>query len=206
MTKLEPPYWIASDELPGLDFNRCIVEPGTNEAHPNGAVGIYVDDDFWAVGALPLEEWRGVSIEDIVAEFWPHYVAEATYAPDHGSVEQRIHFLQTEVEDSSKRTKMAEEALSNLRAEHERMKAGRTDLSPRRRTRVEHMNGYFIAQYEHLLTAMAHAAVPREDAAGICSACGLYVSDRVHEEHWIARKASGHAPTMQWIGELGEER
>jgi hypothetical protein len=206
MTKLEAPYWIATDGLPGLDFNRCIIEPGTNEAHPNGAVGIYVDDDFCAVAALPLEKWRGVPIEDIVAEFWPHYLQEATYAPDHGTVEQRIHFLEIEVENGCKRTRMAEDALSTLRAEHERLKAGRTDLTSRRRTRVEHVNGYFIAQYEHLLTATAHEAVPREDAAGICSICGLYVSDRIHGEHWIAKKTSGHAPAMEWIGELDDDR
>jgi hypothetical protein len=206
MTKLEAPYWMARDALPGLDFNRQIVEPGTNETFPDGAIGVYVDDDFYCVAALPYEAYREVGIETIVAEFWPGYVTEATYAPDSGTIEQRLHFLEIEAAANKKRAEEAEEALSALRSDHERLKAGRTDLTPRNRTRMEHLSGYFIEQYEHLLTATAHEHEPLADKPGICSACGLYGSDRVHQQQWIDKRAQGHAPDMRFHGDLGTER
>lgn len=64
------PYWAVADELPDDDFSKEIVEPGTNDTFPDGAVGIRVDDDFWAVAALPLS-FRNVPLEEIVKRFWP---------------------------------------------------------------------------------------------------------------------------------------
>lgn len=62
-------FWYEK-QPPFDDFSKEIVEPGTNETFPNGAVGIRVDDDFWAVAALPYE-YKDTPIEEIVAEYWP---------------------------------------------------------------------------------------------------------------------------------------
>jgi hypothetical protein len=83
---LKEPYWCHAydpkSHFPGLDFNREIVMPGTNETFPDGAVGIRVDDDFWEVAALPWK-YRDTPLEEIVGELWPEYVAEgATFEPD----------------------------------------------------------------------------------------------------------------------------
>lgn len=206
MMEILPPYWTMDDQLPGLDFNRQILEPGTKDLFPDGAVGIYVDGDFWCVAALPLAEFRHVGIREIVARFWPQYVPEATYGPDHGSHEQALHFLRMQCEANLERARLAETELSSAKIELDRLRAGRSDIAPRIRTRLEHANGYFIAQYEHLLVAMAHEAVPKPEAPGICSVCDLYVSDRVHQKNFMSRKSEGHAPTMQWIEELGDDR
>lgn len=104
------------------------------------------------------------------------------------------------------RATQAEEELMRLRAENERLSAGRTDVSPRRTTRHELESSYFVRQYEHLLVAMAHENRPREDKPGICSVCGLYGSDRIHEQEWIDRHASGYAPDMEWSGMYGSDR
>jgi hypothetical protein len=91
-TELQAPYFADEPEtyeegrtgFPfGNDFNREIVEVGTNKDFPNGAVGIRIDCDFWIVGALPLEEYRDVPIEEIVAKFWPD-VTDPSFHPDHG--------------------------------------------------------------------------------------------------------------------------
>lgn len=206
MIELAKPYWVARDGLPGLDFNREIVEPGRYDAFPDGAVGIYVDDDFWSVAALPLERYRDVPIQEIVAEVWPEYAAQASYAPDRGTHEQAIHFLRIQLETSMERAKDAEEELAKVRDENARYRAGRTDILPRRRTRLEHDASYLIDEYEHLLTAMAHEAVPMQDTPGICSLCGLYGSDRVHKRHWIEKKAAGYRPGVPFRGEFGTER
>lgn len=80
---IELPYWVEeTDKLPfdECDFNREIVEPGTNEIFPDGAVGIRVDDNFWAVAALPYS-YKEKTIQEIVAEFWPD-AKNPTYKPD----------------------------------------------------------------------------------------------------------------------------
>ena len=70
--KFEAPHWVLPlDELSSWDFNREIVNPGTNETFPLGAIGVRVDYDFWAVAALPYEEYINKTIQEIVAEFWP---------------------------------------------------------------------------------------------------------------------------------------
>tara|TARA_Y100001973_G_C5082462_1_gene273176 strand:+ start:448 stop:813 length:366 start_codon:yes stop_codon:yes gene_type:complete len=91
-TELQEPYFASEPEtyeeghtgFPfGNDFNREIAEPGEVERFPNGAVAIRIDCDFWLVGALPLEEYRNVPIEEIVAKFWPD-VTNPEFNPDHG--------------------------------------------------------------------------------------------------------------------------
>lgn len=208
MTELTKPYWKAEGPLPGLDFNRHVVEPNTNEDFPQGAVAIYVDDDYHSVAALPLERYRDVSIETIVAEQWPTYAEVATYAPDHGTMEQRLHFARNEIEALKSRAKHAETEANTLRAERDRDHAGRTGLRQRSMTRAEATNAYFIQQYEHLLIATAHEGVPMDvpEKRGVCSICGLYLSDRVHQDEWIARKLAGHDAGTPWIGSFGAER
>lgn len=207
MPEFQDPYWYAKDDLPGLDFNREIIEPGTHDKYPDGVLGIRVDDDFWAVAALPLAEYRDKPLPEIVNELWPTYVGEATYAPDSGTIEQKVHFLETQLEHMTRRAKRSETDLREARSENERLLAGRTDLSPRRRTRLEAVDGYFIRQYEHLLTALAHEAVPRPDPErGICSVCGLYTSDRIHQKEWIDRHAAGYRPHMEWHRDHGDDR
>lgn len=207
MKKFNKPYWVMRKSLPGLDFNREIVEPGTDPKVPEGGIGIRVDDDFWAVAFLPHAEYKDRSLQDIVAELWPTYASQATYAPDHGSVEQKLHRARITAEREAERAENAERELSALRAEHERLKAGRTDLTPRSRTRMEATNGYFIAQYEHLLVAMAHEAVPMEEPMrGVCSKCGLLNTDRVHERQWIDLHDAGYPTSMPWHRSLGDDR
>lgn len=83
---LKEPYWFYKYDpkchFPGLDFNREIVKPGTNETFPDGAIGVRVDDDFWAVAALPWK-YLDTPIDEIVKELWPEYVVEgATFELD----------------------------------------------------------------------------------------------------------------------------
>lgn len=59
-----------SSDVPCPDFNREIAEPGKMADFPDGAVGIRVDDDFWLVASLPYE-FRGLTIQQIVAVLWP---------------------------------------------------------------------------------------------------------------------------------------
>ena len=83
MSEIEKPYWVASaNEVPFWDFNREIIPAGVLSLFPNGAIGIRVDDDFWAVAALPPENYRDVPIQKIVAELWPELSCEATFGPD----------------------------------------------------------------------------------------------------------------------------
>jgi hypothetical protein len=77
----EEGYFFVPDQLPGYDFNREIVQPGTNEHFPHGALGVRVDENFWAVAAMPLR-FAGLSIQVIVAILWPTLVSEAEYGPD----------------------------------------------------------------------------------------------------------------------------
>jgi hypothetical protein len=99
MQIFEKPYFVITEGLPGLDFNREIFEPGTNENFPDGVVGIRVDDDFWAVAALPFS-YVDKPLAELVAEFWAPYVSEATLCPDSGSVEQRIYHVERMAEQT----------------------------------------------------------------------------------------------------------
>lgn len=90
MTELREPYFVSETDVveddyigfaPGNDFNREIIPPGESDSFPDGAIGVRIDDDFWAVAALPYEKYIDVPIEDIVAEFWPNHT-NPTFGPD----------------------------------------------------------------------------------------------------------------------------
>ena len=206
MPNLTPPYWSITEGLPGLDFNRQIVEPNVKEDFPDGGMGIYVDDDFWCVAVLPLEQYRETPIEQIVAEFWPSYVDQATYGPDHGTMEQKLYFANNAVESERLRYDHVQKVCSDLKDELNRLKADRTDLSVRSPTRLEYHHNYFTRQYEHLLIAFAHEGQPMGDMPGVCSQCRLTMSDRVHKKSWIDKHNAGYRPEMEWAGTLGDER
>lgn len=83
-SELKKPYWAAPDDKdvwPGLDFNRELVSPGTNENFPCGAVGIRIDGDFWQVAALPWS-WRHYPLPEIVRALWPSRADQAEYGED----------------------------------------------------------------------------------------------------------------------------
>ncbi|WP_315921988.1 hypothetical protein [Mesorhizobium sp. SP-1A] len=69
-------------DVPFTDFNRQIVEPGTNPDFPSGALGIYSDDDFYAVASLPYR-FKDLSCAEIVATLWPE-IENPVILPDHG--------------------------------------------------------------------------------------------------------------------------
>jgi hypothetical protein len=206
MSDLTLPYWFAQDELPGLDFNRQISEPATHDKFPDGAVAIFVDDNFWCVAALPYEQYRDVSVEDIVAELWPGYLVQATFTPDHGTMERRVYDAESAMKAERQRYDHVAKAMVSLRDENDRLKAGRTGLGIRRPTRLEAQNAYFVRQYEHLLTAMAHEGTPREDLKGVCSKCNLLLTDRVHDSKWLEKHDAGYSPDFPWAGQLGNDR
>ncbi len=74
-------WWVCKSELPGTDFCREIHKPGGNEDFPDGVIGIRVDDDFWAVAAIPYK-FNLLPVQEIVETLWPEHVREATYMPD----------------------------------------------------------------------------------------------------------------------------
>lgn len=75
------PYWVIRKNLPSYDFNREIIEPGIHKTFPDGVVGVRVDDDFWAVAALPYR-FVDLPLPDIVKTIWPDLVEKARYEPD----------------------------------------------------------------------------------------------------------------------------
>jgi hypothetical protein len=81
---LRDPYGVDWFDIPFTDFNREIIQPGELDTFPDGAIGIRVDGDFWAVGALPLS-FIDTPLKDIVAVVWPQFADEATYGPDVGA-------------------------------------------------------------------------------------------------------------------------
>lgn len=194
MKQLEKPYYVERDTLPGLDFNREIVEPGMNKTFPDGAVGVRVDSDFWAVAALPYGEYRDKPIKDIVAEFWPQYLDQASFGADSGTVDQRIEFATEYAKSQDHKIEWLNGRVGELENQLTRLRAGRHDLHERHYTKHRKMSDYFIRQYERLLIATAHEAEPKEAAPGICKVCGLLGSDRVHMKEFIERKAKGINP------------
>ena len=95
--KLKRPYWAHEDHttFPGSDYCRELVLPGTSTDFPDGAVGIRVDEDFWAVAVLPYT-YKTWTCEEIVRDLWPNDVV-ATFWSDSGSLEQKVEFLEREV-------------------------------------------------------------------------------------------------------------
>lgn len=200
MIKLTEPYYCTPDGLPGFDFNREIVEPGTNERFPEGAIGIRVDGDFWTVAVLPYS-YKDTPLRDIVAELWPQYLEQATFEPDSGTVEQTIRFLTLSAQGKDRVIKSLSKSVRKLSNELERLRGGRSDLHERHPTRRRAVDDYFIRQYEHLLIAVAHKATPRGDKPGICATCQLYVSDRVHMQHYIDLHDAGYRPAVKHLTE-----
>lgn len=82
---LKKPYWVmpSDEDMPFDDFNREIVTPGLLPEFPDGAVGVRVDDDFYCIAALPFKEYIGVTIQEIVKEFWPSKFEVATFGEDN---------------------------------------------------------------------------------------------------------------------------
>ncbi len=206
MSEFEFPYHRIEAGLPSLDFNRQVIPPGSREELPRGGIALYVDDDFWCVALLPWKPYSDRTIQELVAEIWPHYAEQATFAPDHGTPEQLDHYERIEAENELLRAAEAEDEIARLRHEIARLKGGRTDVMPRSVTRTEVVASYFVQQYEHLLVAMAHEAVPEEARPGICAICGLYGFDRVHHSAWIERRKRGYAPDMPFVGSYGDDR
>lgn len=203
--ELTKPYFYTPDSLPGLDFNREIVEPGTHEHFPEGAIGIRADGDFWTVAALPYS-YLDTPLRDIVAQLWPQYLEQATFEPDSGTVEQTIHFLKLSAKGKDRTIKSLNKRVHELSDELERLRGGRSDLHERHPTRRRAVDDYFIRQYEHLLIATAHKAIPREDKPGICLVCGLLaMSDRVHQQHYIDLHNAGYPPDMKHLVEYDRE-
>lgn len=200
---VETPYFVHRDGLPGIDFNREIIEPGENETFPKGAVGIRVDDDFWPVAALPLA-YRDTPLEEIVRELWPQYADEAEITPDHGSQERLVWYYQRQAESTQRLNDHLDKELRETRDEMKRLRMERPPTQPRIEDRVQAEKSYFIRQYEHLLVAMAHKADPREDKPGICGKCGLYGSDRVHMQHYIDLHDAGYAPAIKHLLEYND--
>jgi hypothetical protein len=89
-------YWYKSwDKLPSYDLNRAIVEPGKDLEYPQGALGIYADDDFYCVGVLPYE-MRHYDFKTIVQILWPNHTPKIR--PDHG--DPIIRELYQHIEDN----------------------------------------------------------------------------------------------------------
>ena len=82
--KFSEPYWVSPDTPDNL-FNREIIKPKSNALFPSGAIGIRCDDDFWAVAALPFNEYENVPLSEIVSKFWPR-IAKPVFLPDTGDV------------------------------------------------------------------------------------------------------------------------
>lgn len=193
--KLSEPYWAITEGLPGLDFNREFIDPGTDETFPEGAVGIRVDGAFWAVAALPWK-YRDMPLSAIVRELWPQYADQAELCPDGGSAEQKLYFAREGQKHAERLNKHLQDELHKARDEIARMKIRKPDYRPRQLTRVEGLNNYFVRQYEHLLIAMAHENQLREDKPGICKVCGLYGTDRIHMQHYIDLNKAGYEPDV----------
>ena len=68
------------------DFTREVIKPNTE--FPDGAIGIRVDDDFWAVAVLPYQ-FKDISLKTIVRVFWPE-VERPSFHPDSGTWRQMM--------------------------------------------------------------------------------------------------------------------
>lgn len=194
---LEKPYFASGDDIPGLDFNREIVQPGEHADFPDGALGIRVDCDFWSVAALPLS-FLNVPLSEIVADLWPAFIKEASFKADHGTIEQRIEFALDRAKAEEQKVDFLSKRLAEAEAELKRLRAARPDLHERSQRRYRRECNYFSAQYEHLLIAMAHAVDPKPEAPGLCKKCGLLASHYVHEDRYLKRHAAGYTADFRF--------
>jgi hypothetical protein len=201
-SEIQPPYFFHEKDLPGIDFNREIVEPGQHETFPHGAIGIRADGDFWTVAALPYS-LKEMPLADIVRQLWPQYADKAHLCPDHGTVEQKVYFANQWARSEKLKSEHLEKALTTANKELSRLRTERPRLHEHQESRKRAESSYFIRQYEHLLIAMAHENQPRDDAKGICKVCGLYGSDRVHSKHYLDLHAAGYAPDTKHLLDYG---
>lgn len=203
LNEIKKPYWFTSEELPGLDFNREIVEPGKNEKWPDGVLAIRADGDFWVVAAIPLK-YRNVPFEHVIKALWPQYAEEAEVTPDSGSLEQEVYFAK----EMAKREKLRADhywaAIKDREREISRLRRDRPDAVELPTSRYKAECNYFIRQYQHLLIACAHEHEPRADKPGICGKCGLSASDRIHMRHYIELHDKGYEPSEKHLTEFGE--
>ncbi len=190
--QIEPPYGNVDRDLPGLDFNRDIIDPGINDDHPNGVMLVRADDDFWVVGVFPYH-FKDVDFRRIIEEFWPEYADRITVCPDSGSLEQEVYSYKRQCESLRRTEEHLNEDNTRLRKENARLRTARpTMVSGGTRTRHRWESDYFIKQYENLVTVFAHEGEAKEEPeVGVCRHCGLLLSDRVHSERFIARRAAG---------------
>lgn len=201
--ELAAPYFVHREGLPGLDFNREIIAAGESEDFPAGAVGIRVDDDFWAVAALPLE-YAEAPLREIVAALWPEYAAEAVVCPDHGTPDQRVYQAEGWARSLEEQNRHLNKELLAMREQLERLRSPRPGLHQRIESRHKAHSSYFVRQYEHLLIATAHDHEPSADRPGVCRRCGLYGSDRVHTRHYLELHAKGYEPAMKHLTDYPE--
>lgn len=205
---LSAPYFASvgngDDALPGLDFCRDIVQPGTNETFPDGAIGIRVDADFWSVAALPMK-YLDVPLKDLVAELWPHYAGEASFHPDSGSTEQAIEFSQDWARSRRHVERHYMDQIAEMQFEIDRLRGEKPPLKffPIGKRRAS--ANYFVRQYEYLLIAVAHENKPRDDMRGVCRECGLLGTDRVHMARYINLRKAGVQPHFKIAMEFVDE-
>jgi hypothetical protein len=200
LNDIQLPYFYEK-ELAGIDFNREIVEPGVLEKFPDGALGIRVDQDFWIAAVLPLK-YKEFALKDIVAILWPEYVEDATFCPDSGTIEQKIFFTNQFAEHLKEENDRLNKVILDQNIELNRLRNNRFDLHERLSTQRKARDTYFIRQYTHLLTAMAHKPEPMNDRPGVCKVCGLFSFDRVHSKKYIDLQAQGYEPRLKIINEF----
>lgn len=70
------------DHWPGNDFTRQLIAPGTSDEWPDGAIGIYIDGNFWAVAALPWS-WLDRPLPEVVKSLWPSKFTDAEFCDDY---------------------------------------------------------------------------------------------------------------------------
>jgi hypothetical protein len=159
-----------------------------------------VDDDFWTVAVLPFSLAR-IPLEDVVADLWPGLAEEASYLPDSGSVEQRIHYAHLRADDERKANLALHEEVADLRRQLYSLRRGRLDLVEFNPTRKSAESGYFIRRWQHLVTATAHEFAPRADPAeaAVCERCGLLQTEPVHSRHYIALHERGYPCSMRHL-------
>jgi hypothetical protein len=70
LIRVRKPYFRRCGHFPGYDFTKEVIPPGANAKYPNGVVGLRVDDDFWAVAAVPYS-FRYLPTGTLVRKLWP---------------------------------------------------------------------------------------------------------------------------------------
>lgn len=79
--------WWFDPKHPFWDFTKCIVDPGTNESYPEGAIGVRGDDNFWSIAVFP-DKFKPLTIQEIVTIVWPDKLDKAEFLEDFN--EERI--------------------------------------------------------------------------------------------------------------------